>query len=77
RHDYSDHRLPHEGEQMLWIYRSRLPLGHFKLQSEGDIESVDLRLGLWNAELTGTIQTSVGFVQVARTHAQRARRPVL
>jgi hypothetical protein len=27
RHDYYDHRLPHEGHEMLWIYRRRLP-GH-------------------------------------------------
>ena len=69
RHDYYDHRLPHEGRPMLWIYRCRLPLGRFKLQSEGDIESVDLRLSLWNAELTGTIKTSKGSYEVhAFTH---------
>ncbi len=64
RHDYSDHRLPHEGNENLWIYRSRLPLGHFKLKSKGDIRSADLRLSLWNAELTGTIQTERGSYKV-------------
>ncbi|VGO18338.1 glycosyl hydrolase family 95 catalytic domain-containing protein [Pontiella sulfatireligans] len=64
RHDYYDHRLPYDGEQMLWIYRCRLPLGHFNLESKGDIESVDLRLGLWNAEMTGTIKTSKGSYAV-------------
>lgn len=64
RHDYYDHRLPYEGNQMLWIYRSRLPLGHFNLESDGVIESVDLRLSLWNAELTGVIKTSRGSYQV-------------
>jgi hypothetical protein len=49
RHDYYDHRLPHEGQQMLWIYRSRLPLGHFTLESKGDITGVYLRLSLWFA----------------------------
>jgi len=60
RHDYYDHRLPYEGDQLLWIYRSRLPLGHFNLESKGDITGVDLRLDLWNAELTGTIKTTQG-----------------
>ncbi|SMP69354.1 hypothetical protein SAMN06265222_11211 [Neorhodopirellula lusitana] len=71
RHDYYDHRLPHDGNEMLWIYRSRLPLGHFELKCRGDIESVDLRLGLWNAELTGQVQTSQGtFAVHGLTHSQ-------
>ncbi|MFC1652243.1 glycoside hydrolase family 95-like protein [Planctomycetota bacterium] len=64
RHDYYDHRLPHEGNELLWIYRSRLPLGHFNLESEGEIQDADLRLDLWNAELTGTIKTSKGSYAV-------------
>ena len=64
RHDYYDHRLPHEGNENLWIYRGRLPLGHFELQSKGDIESADLRLSLWDAELTGTIRTDLGSYTV-------------
>ncbi|MEP4078342.1 glycosyl hydrolase family 95 catalytic domain-containing protein [Haloferula sp.] len=64
RHDYYDHRLPHEGKELLWIYRSRLPLGHFNLESKGDIKSVDLRLSLWNAELTGEIKTTQGSYKV-------------
>ena len=64
RHDYYDHRLPHEGDEMLWIYRGRLPLGHFKVSSEGDILDVDMRLGLWNAELVGEIKTSKGSYKV-------------
>lgn len=64
RHDYYDHRAPHDGNEMLWIYRSRLPLGHFKLKSEGDITAVDLRLDLWNAELTGTIATTKGSYEL-------------
>lgn len=43
RHDYYDHRLPVDGKEMLWIYRSRLPLGHFNLESKGKITGVDLR----------------------------------
>jgi len=64
RHDYYDHRLPHDGNEMLWIYRSRLPLGRFDLSSKGEIRSVDLRLGLWDAELTGKITTSAGSYQI-------------
>ncbi len=64
RHDYYDHRLPDGKDELLWIYRSRLPLGHFKLTSKGDITGVDLRLDLWNAELTGTVKTSQGSYAV-------------
>ncbi|MFC7337755.1 hypothetical protein ACFQY0_11245 [Haloferula chungangensis] len=64
RHDYYDHRLPHEGKELLWIYRSRLPLGRFNLESKGEIKSADLRLSLWNAELSGEITTSEGSYRV-------------
>lgn len=64
RHDYYDHREPFQGDEMLWIYRSRLPLGHFKLTAEGEITAVNLRLDLWNAELTGTVTTTRGSYAV-------------
>ena len=65
RHDYYDHREGVDKQnQMLWIYRSRLPLGHFNLESKGEIVGADLRLSLWNAELTGTIKTSTGSYQI-------------
>jgi len=64
RHDYYDHRLPAGQDELLWIYRSRLPLGHFNVESKGDITGVELRLGLWNAELTGIIKTSQGSYAV-------------
>ena len=64
RHDYYDHRLAHEGNDLLWIYRGRLPLGHFNLESKGDITGVDLRLDLWNAEMVGTIKTTEGSYAV-------------
>lgn len=71
RHDYYDHRLPYKGEEMLWIHRGRLPLGHFNLTSKGDIEKVNLRLGLYNAELTGEITTSLGSYKVKGiTHSE-------
>ena len=65
RHDYYDHReAKTKAEEMLWIKRGRLPLGHFKLKSEGDITGVDMRLDLWNAELTGTLTTSKGSYEI-------------
>lgn len=64
RHDYYDHRLPHEGHELLWIYRGRLPLGRFQLESKGDIIDADLRLNLWNAELTGEIKTTAGSYKI-------------
>ncbi|MEU3458839.1 carbohydrate-binding protein [Streptomyces sp. NPDC006733] len=38
----------------------RLPVGHLTLEPVGTISSVDWRLGLWNAELTGTVTTGSG-----------------
>ena len=64
RHDYYDHRVTGERDENMWIFRGRLPLGHFKLTSQGDITGVDLRIDLWNAELTGTIRTTQGAYRV-------------
>ena len=64
RHDYYDHREAHEGRQNLWIYRCRLPLGHFKVTSEGDILKTNLHLDLWNAQLVGSIQTTKGHYDI-------------
>ncbi len=64
RHDYYDHREAPKEDQMLWIYRSRLPLGHFNLESTGEIVGVDLKLSLWNAELTGVVKTTAGKYQI-------------
>lgn len=65
RHDYYDHReAKTKAEEMLWIKRSRLPLGHFKLKSKGRIVGIEMRLDLWNAELTGFIKTSHGKYKI-------------
>ncbi len=64
RHDYYDHRLPEGDRQHAWIYTCRLPLGRFQLQSVGKIIDADLNLGLYNAELTGTIKTTTGSYQI-------------
>ena len=60
RHDYYDHRLPVNGDDHLWIYRGRLPLGRFQISAQGKITSTNLRLNLYKAELTGTITTDQG-----------------
>jgi len=68
RADYHDHRPLIDN--LAWIYRSRLPIGHFNLKSKGNVTGVDLRLDLWNAELTGTIMTTEGTYSVCGlTHA--------
>src|SRR6266545_2310692 len=43
---------------------ARLPVGHLTLEPVGTISSVDWRLSLWDAELTGTITTSSGQLSV-------------
>lgn len=51
---------------------SRLRIGYLTLETAGDVTGVDLRLSLWDAELTGTITTATGTVTVrAFTHATR------
>ncbi len=40
RHDYYDHRLPVDGDDHLWIYRGRLPLGRFQITAKGEIVSL-------------------------------------
>lgn len=65
RHDYYDHRKADtKAQEMLWIKSGRLPLGHFKLKSKGNITGIDMRLDLWNAELKGSITTSKGSYKI-------------
>ncbi|MVN20721.1 glycosyl hydrolase family 95 catalytic domain-containing protein [Mucilaginibacter arboris] len=62
RTDVQDHRDSTAG----WTAysRPRLPIGHFELQTKGKITACNLRLSLWNAELTGTIQTTAGSLKL-------------
>jgi hypothetical protein len=39
---------------------ARLPIGHLTLEPTGKLTGYDLRLDLWNAELTGTVTTDKG-----------------
>ena len=64
RHDYYDHRDAPKEKQMRWIYRGRLPLGHFNLTSKGNITGINMRLSLWNAELSGVVHTSEGSYKI-------------
>ena len=63
RGDYYDNRPPIDGRENTWIYRSRLPIGYFKLKSKAEITKVDWRLDLWNATLNGTVETKEGTYQ--------------
>ncbi|MFF0725929.1 glycoside hydrolase family 95-like protein [Streptomyces sp. NPDC004134] len=51
---------------------ARLRVGYFLVETEGDVIEADLRLSLWDAELSGTIVTTRGTLAVsAFVHATR------
>jgi alpha-L-fucosidase 2 len=51
---------------------SRLRIGYLTLETAADVTGVDLRLSLWDAELSGTVTTAAGTVRLrAFTHATR------
>ena len=51
---------------------SRLPVGYFTLDTVGKITGCDLRLNLWDAEITGTISTDRGELKIlAFIHSDR------
>jgi alpha-L-fucosidase 2 len=43
---------------------ARLPIGYLTLEPVGTITAIDWRLDLWNAELRGTVTTSVGSLKL-------------
>ena len=50
--------------------QARLPIGYLTLETAGDVTDVELRLSLWDAELTGTVTTTAGTVGIdAFVHA--------
>jgi len=68
RADVHDHRDDTYG----WTAysRPRLMIGHFSLNPVGKLVGCSWRKDLWNAELTGTIQTDKGRIQIRHfTHA--------
>jgi len=69
RADVHDHR----DETYGWTAysRPRLQIGHFELHTVGKLTGCSWRKDLWNAELTGSIKTDRGEIQVRHfTHAE-------
>jgi len=69
RADVHDHRDDTYG----WpaYSRPRLLIGHFSLHPVGKLTGCSWRKDLWNAELTGTIKTDKGEIQIRHfTHAE-------
>ena len=67
-----------EGRSLHWrmgrsdvvLGDSRIPIGELALKTAGTLEGGHFRLDLWNAELTGEIQTSRGAIKIRSfTHA--------
>src|SRR4029079_17584317 len=61
-----------DGKNLLWrmgrtdvvALDSRIPIGDLVLKTAGALKSASLRLDLWNAELSGTITTDKGVIEV-------------
>jgi alpha-L-fucosidase 2 len=69
RSDISDHRDESNG----WTAYSRphYKIGFFTLEIDAQIMGCQLRKSLWNAELTGTISTDKGSIEICHfTHSQ-------
>ena len=59
-----------EDRRDIYYGRCRLPIGDFLLHTVGTITATNLRLSLWEAELSGTVTTSAGVITVrAIVHA--------
>ena len=52
----------HIGRSDVVFKGSRIPVGDLVLKTAGEIQGCELRLGLWNAELTGKIKTGKGEI---------------
>jgi alpha-L-fucosidase 2 len=71
RSDVTDHR---KGKEPI-LARPRLPIGRLNLETAGQLQDVDARLSLWDAEWSGTLRTERGTILV-RGYVHAAR-PVL
>ncbi|MCE9552483.1 MAG: hypothetical protein K8T91_03775 [Planctomycetes bacterium] len=70
RCDVQEHR-PRGKPGECHVGQSRLPIGHFTLDTVGKLTGCDLRLSLYNAELTGTLTTDRGTIGLScYVHAQ-------
>lgn len=65
RGDVQDHRpLEYNGFKNGTMYaRNRLPIGYFELNTVGKITGGSMELDLYNAEATGTIETTAGSIR--------------
>src|SRR3989440_6725283 len=54
----------HQGTGGTLFGNARLPVGDLTLNTTGDVTAVNLRLSLWNAELSGTVTTTSGVLNV-------------
>ena len=58
--------------QGLWGGPQRVPVGDLILRTVGKIESCEMRQDLWNAEVTGTLNTDKGQIVFSTfTHADQ------
>lgn len=67
RSDVQDHRMEsgkHAIPGRVIPNQSRLPIGYFALKTMGKLKDCDLRLNLWDAEITGTIRTDSGGIDL-------------
>lgn len=66
RGDVQDHRSMNEAEHGgggTMYARNRLPIGYFELKTVGSITGGTMKLDLYNAEATGSIQTGKGSIR--------------
>ena len=62
----------HQGTGGTNFGNARLPIGELLLNTSGDVTKVDLRLSLWDAEVSGTVTTSKGVLTIrAYVHGKR------
>jgi alpha-L-fucosidase 2 len=62
----------HQGTGGTLFGNARLPVGDLMLNTTGDVTAVNLRLSLWNAELSGTVTTTSGVLNIrAFVHGKR------
>jgi alpha-L-fucosidase 2 len=62
----------HQGTGGTLFGNARLPVGDLTLNTSGDVTGMNLRLSLWNAELSGTVTTTAGTLNVrAFVHGKR------
>ena len=59
RSDVYDHRSK---DLPVAHYSGRVPIGQLLLSTTGEIKDINLRTDLWNAEIRGTITTSLGLI---------------